>query len=192
MWGTTCPPPPSSSRALGLNKGTGATAPLQSSCLHPCMAAPRLIASVSPFIQGWHWVPPILLANTSHPWAGSQSCALCREGIARAGLRARDAGDGSGFLLLLLCCVLPQPSSTVQHPSKALWHSTAPWHSDALCLSFPRSPLPSPYLRSLWVTKELPGPSLRCLISQMKSILLHYSQIQVSNITKAAGEPWEG
>lgn len=63
MWGTTCPPPPSSSRALGLNKGTGATAPLQSSCLHPCMAALRLSASVSPLVQGWHWVgqhiPPL-------------------------------------------------------------------------------------------------------------------------------------
>lgn len=191
MWGTAWPPL-GPSRALGFKKGTGTTAPLQRSCLHTCMAAPRLAASVSPLAQGWHWVSPILLAATSYPGAGSWCCALCREGMAGAEFCARDTEDGSGFLLFLLCCMQPQPSGTVQHHSNAPWHSAAPWHGNAPCLSFPRSPLPSPYLRSQWVTKELPGPSLHCLISQMKSILLHYSQIQVSNITKAAGEPWEG
>lgn len=58
---------------------------------------------------------------------------------------------------------------------------------------FPLQPhFPPAYLGSQGVTKELPGLCLCCLIIQMKSIQLHYGQIQVSTITNAAGEPEEG
>lgn len=190
MWGTACPPRVPA-ELWGLKRGQEPQPHCKAAVCTPAWQPQGSLPQFPHWLRagiGCHpfcWLP--------HPTLGLAAGVVPSAGRGWQGLFcARDTEDGSGFLLFLLCCMQPQSSGTVQHHSNAPWHSAAPWHGNAPCLSFPRSPLPSPYLRSQWVTKELPGPSLHCLISQMKSILLHYSQIQVSNITKAAGEPWEG
>lgn len=66
----------------------------------------------------------------------------------------------------------------------------SPFAPARLCLSFPSAPPLSSCLSRVVVgNKRAARPGL---MSQMESIQLHYGQIQVSTITKAAGEPEGG
>lgn len=127
MWGTAWPPL-GPSRALGLKKGTGTTAPLQSSCLHTCMAAPRLAASVSPLAQGWHWVSPILLAATSYPGAGVVPSA----GRGWQGLSFVPGTLRTALVSYCSCCAACSPSHPAQYSTTATHHGTVLLHGTAM------------------------------------------------------------